>query len=206
MCASDYDLILDIIREQYGFTNYDYNNKISMAKVYMELIGHRMAMGFQKVVPKNTFFYSNTQQSNGSNKDAPPAPHSSTTNTNAAKSSMGPITCDLVRSTHNIPREILKGSITLSLGRTFHELFYAHDVNNGYEFVKVKIHIPKEKRYKTNKTLEYKYRFQVPDSRTYDISICEISRKNIEIIKWNYIDTYICIQGLFKKIFSLNVT
>jgi hypothetical protein len=35
----------------------------------------------------------------------------------------------------------------------------------------------------------------VPDSKTYDISYCEMSRKSLESIKWNLIDSYICIQG-----------
>ena len=40
----------------------------------------------------------------------------------------------------------------------------------------------------------YTYRFQVPDSKTYDISYIKI-RKNTEAIRWNLIDNYICIQG-----------
>ena len=56
-CSSDYSLLLEDIRDQYGFTNYQYNNKITMAQVFNELVGHRLAMGFQIVVPKNTFTY-----------------------------------------------------------------------------------------------------------------------------------------------------
>jgi len=41
----------------------------------------------------------------------------------------------------------------------------------------------------------YTYRFQVPDSKTYDISFVKMTRKNTESIKWNLIDSYICIQG-----------
>jgi hypothetical protein len=57
-CSSAYSLLLDEIREQYGYTNYQYHNKITMAQVFNELVGHRLAMGFQIVVPKNTFTYS----------------------------------------------------------------------------------------------------------------------------------------------------
>ncbi len=41
----------------------------------------------------------------------------------------------------------------------------------------------------------YAYRYQVPDSKKYDLSFIKIIRKNTESIKWNLIDSYICIQG-----------
>lgn len=63
VCSSWYTLILEDIREQYGFTNYNFNKKTSVAQVFTELVGHRLAMGFQIVVPKNFFNYSNTSSS-----------------------------------------------------------------------------------------------------------------------------------------------
>ena len=77
----------------------------------------------------------------------------------------------------------------MSLGRIFHELFYIVDPSDNSEQVKVEIYVPNTKnKNQQNKVLEYKYRFQVPDSKTYDISYCEMSRTNIESVKWNYID------------------
>lgn len=66
VCSSNYALILEDIREQYGFTNYDINKKISVAQVFTELVGQRLAMGFQIVVPKNFFYYNNNSASNTS--------------------------------------------------------------------------------------------------------------------------------------------
>ena len=48
----------------------------------------------------------------------------------------------------------------------------------------------KEKREK------YYYRYQVPDSKSYDISYIKMTRiEKMTSIKWNHIDSYICIQG-----------
>ena len=54
-CSSNYSLLLDDIREQYGYNNFEYSSKITMAQVFTELVGHRLALGFQMVVPKDTF-------------------------------------------------------------------------------------------------------------------------------------------------------
>ncbi len=61
----------------------------------------------------------------------------------------------------------------------------------------MEIYMPKKKVSKDDKEKEnlYTYRFQVPDSKTYDISFVKMTRKNTESIKWNLIDSYICIQG-----------
>lgn len=130
--------------------------------------------------------------------------------------------CDLSMSMSPKSRNIksIRGYYRLSLGRIFHEIF--HMVVDSSESVRVEIYVPKAKKIAdtssgasggshkqlgssvntnglqnvSSKTIEYKYRFQVPDSKTYDISICEITRRNIESIKWNLIDSYICIQGI----------
>ena len=54
--------------------------------------------------------------------------------------------------------------------------------------------------YNSSKDSEYKYRFQVPDSKTYDLSTSNMHQKNVESIKWNDIDRYICIQVTFKAL------
>ena len=121
----------------------------------------------------------------------------------------------------------IKGYYKLSLGRIYHELFYVVDESTKTDYVRVEIYKPKEKKDKfasfnsnslssmnggvgggdgmggTLHSNKYKYRFQVPDSKTYDISYCEMSRRNIETIKWNDIDSYICIQGLAFRFFSV---
>lgn len=196
-CASDYTLLLETIREEYCYSNYQYDEKITMSQVFIELVGHRLAMGFQIVVPKNTFTHSSNS---GSNSDS-----TSTTPTNSSQAHLTDIKthtltntlhsnfiCDLTQSCSVLPRNNLKsikGYYRLSLGRIFHELFYIVDPSDNSEQVKVEIYLPKSKnKSQQNNPIEYKYRFQVPDSKTYDISYCEISRTNIESIKWNYID------------------
>ena len=169
LCSSNYTLLLDDdIREQYGYSNYgSEQNKIPMEKVFNDLVGHRLAMGFQMVVSKN-------------NKD-----------NNSSSSFM----YDTSSISSFISRSSIKGYYKLSLGRIYHDLYYIVDQSNKTDYVKVEIYIPQQNKDKLNKTIEYKYRFQVPDSKTYDISYCDMSRKSIESIKWNLIDSYICIQG-----------
>ena len=55
--------------------------------------------------------------------------------------------------------------------------------------------MPKTKLLTEKEKENYWYRFQVPDSKTYDISYIKTARKNTDAIKWNDIDSYICIQG-----------
>jgi hypothetical protein len=93
----------------------------------------------------------------------------------------------------------IKGYYKLSLGRIYHELFYivedSSTPNNNQDYIKVEIHVPFQYMNKITKKINYDYRFQVPDSTRYDISHCDIGRKDIELVKWNLIDSYICIQG-----------
>ncbi|CAF0810999.1 unnamed protein product [Brachionus calyciflorus] len=203
-CASDYTLLLETIREEYGYLNYEYNDKITMSQVFIELVGHRLSMGFQIVVPKNIYTHNSNS---GSNSES-----ISTTPTNSNQSHLSDIKthtltntlhsnfiCDLSQSGSILPRNNLKsikGYYKLSLGRIFHELFYIVDPSDNSEQVKVEIYVPKTKnKSQPGKSIEYKYRFQVPDSKTYDISYCDMTRANIESVKWNYIDRYISIQG-----------
>ena len=82
VCSSGYDLIFEEIREEYGFTNYDINKKISITQVFNELVGQRLAMGFQIVVPKHFFNYNNSTGTGGGNSTQ------SSTPTNTANSSI----------------------------------------------------------------------------------------------------------------------
>ncbi len=153
----DYSLILDEIREQHNYINTSGKN-ITMKNVVPELVGHRLAMGFQLVKLKPSH------------------------KTNAT-----------IAFSH-----LIKDKFKLSLGRMYHELFYIVDEQTGSDYVKVEISVP-EKDVKVSveelKEQKYVYRFQVPDSKVYHVSYCDLSRKDIKLVKWNNIDRYICIQG-----------
>ena len=197
-----------------------------MAQVFTELVGHRLALGFQMVVSKDWFKNNNnnTILNSTSNKVVDNVNQLSTTPTNSSMN-YGLVSSNNVsynamnficdRNDTSFLRtqmSSIKGYYKLSLGRIYHELFYVVDDATKTDYVKVEIYKPKEKKDRltslsgqlvnTNGN-KYKYRFQVPDSKTYDISYCDMSRRNIESIKWNDIDSYICIQGK-NGIFHLN--
>ena len=190
MCSSNYTLLLDVIREQYGYVNYDFGRgKISMEKAFNDLVGHRLAMGFQMVVPKNTFSVGAAAAAAAGGKEP-----------NASGMATG-FKSDVSKSGHRSMSKrtqfsSIKGYFKLTLGRIYHELFYLVDSSRS-EHVVVEIYIPtrKQRRAKAQPTIQYKYRFQVPDSKTYEISYCDMSRRNVDAINWNLIDSYICIQG-----------
>jgi DEP domain-containing protein 5 len=126
VCSSNYCLLLDEIREQYGYESHKYD-KISMAQVFTELVGHRLAMGFQIVVPKATFRKNNDKESTQS-------PSSSVSACDP------PFICDLNESFSQLPRtepKSIKGYYKLSLGRIYHELFYKIDSSNRTESIQV---------------------------------------------------------------------
>ena len=166
---SNYTLLLEDIREQYGCNNYQYNKNISMDQVFYELVGHRLAMGFQMVVNKNTFHYKT--DSNNPDKSS------------FAISSNAPIICDLLESSviknKSVQMSSIKGYYKLSLGRIYHEIFLIADKANNNDCIKVIIHMPKKKINNNNNNKENRdtYRFQVPDSKTYYISFVNFTRK-----------------------------
>lgn len=41
----------------------------------------------------------------------------------------------------------------------------------------------------------YHYRFQVPDSPSYDVSTSQFKNEKLENYNWNYLDQYICTRG-----------
>jgi hypothetical protein len=151
---SNYTLLLQEIREQYGYVEKS-GHSITMKSVVPELVGHRLAMGFQliKLNPTQNF--------------SEPSSH------------------------------LIKEKFKLSLGSVYHDLLYLVD-DEGKESVEVKISALRVKNDQKNKNEQnkdhYNYRFQVPDSRVYLHSHCALSPNNIKI-KWNNIDSYICIQG-----------
>lgn len=147
---ANYTLILSEIRDQYEYLSYDRNHaKIqSVKEVFTELVGHRLAMGFQMVSNPNK------------------------------KEQIGQL-----KTIEN------KNLYKLSLGRSYHEV----SLDELNESIVVKILIPKKKL--SSHIIKYSYRFQIPDSITYDVSHHNFCVKSIENINWNKIDVYICIQG-----------
>ncbi len=186
----DYSLILDDIRDQYGYSRYVYA-EIKMEQVFYELVGHRLAMGFQMVVPKDTFTYNNNNNTTMTKSES-----------NGLVNSSPNFMCDLNSSSlilkSLVNKRSVRGYYKLSLGRIYHELFYIVDNVTNMDYIQVQIYMPKKKVLdvsRKEKKEEYCYRFQVPDSKTYDMSYIKMTRTNNEGIKWNHIDSYICIQG-----------
>ena len=159
--TSNYTLLLQEIREQYGYVEKSGHN-ITMKSVVPELVGHRLAMGFQLIKLQSSQYF-------------------------------------------NVPSSYLvKEKFKLSLGSVYHDLLYLVD-DEGNESVKVEISAfemklkkdeqkPKNEQMKDPLINQYNYRFQVPDSRVYLHSHCALYPNNNKI-KWNDIDSYICIQG-----------
>jgi hypothetical protein len=226
-----------------------------MAQVITELVGHRLALGFQMVVVKNNNNAANTNSNSTSSSSSTTSTQTTTTpssntnnpsanininskldtNTNTTTqlsttptnmntttattqlnnfislNSFSMINNILSKSHLRIPYSWIKGYYVLCLGRIYHELFYIVDESTKTDYVEVLIYKPKEKKDKlglqssetnalgpglsASKDSEYKYRFQVPDSKTYDLSTSNMHQKNVESIRWNDIDRYICIQG-----------
>lgn len=45
------------------------------------------------------------------------------------------------------------------------------------------------------KEVHYTYRFQVPDSDSYDVSWTNFCGEELENYNWNFVDLYICSMG-----------
>ena len=56
------------------------------------------------------------------------------------------------------------------------------------------VFIPHRHPYPT-KSAHYTYRFQVPDSDSYDVSWTNFCTEKLESYNWNYVDHYICSRG-----------
>lgn len=79
----------------------------------------------------------------------------------------------------------------LSLGETVHKL--AIDRSENGDKVKITTHKPKARP--SNTAISYKYRFQVPDSISYDVSWTEFVCKATDDINWSYLDSYLACKG-----------
>ncbi|KAK2181163.1 hypothetical protein NP493_409g08000 [Ridgeia piscesae] len=86
-----------------------------------------------------------------------------------------------------VPKAETPEEITLSNGRIFHKLTL-----NGQTVTVT--------RYWTRhpyaqKTHHYTYRFQVPDSETYDVSWTQFTNDKLEKYNWNHLDQYVTTRG-----------
>ncbi len=140
--VKSYTLVLEQIREEHHFIGGN-NTGIKMTNILPELVGHRIALGFQLVQLKPVSNYSQRYK--------------------------------------------------LCCSHTYHELLFL--VDKETEYVQVDIWVAKKELEREFKDYEYKYRFQVPDSKLYNVSYCEFSRKKSKRIEWESIDRYICVQG-----------
>ena len=127
--------------------------------MFYELVGHRLAMGFQMVVPKETFTYMGRGATSSSSLEAAPA-------SMGLASASGEFICDLNSSTSIVvkgSRKAIRGYYKLSLGRIYHELFYLDpDGGRGQDYVQVEIYMPKARAAPpAAREEEYWYRFQV---------------------------------------------
>lgn len=92
-----------------------------------------------------------------------------------------------------VPRNFRKGpalfveQITLSIGRIFHRLTLFD--------TKVVVMRFWPRHPSSLKTFHYKYRFQVPDSNTYDVSWTDFDTEKLELFNWNYVDHYLITRG-----------
>lgn len=92
-----------------------------------------------------------------------------------------------------MPRAFRKGpaqhleQVMLSIGRLFHKLTL-------YETKVVVMRFWPRHPSPLN-TYHYKYRFQVPDSNTYDVSWTDFYTEKLEMFNWNYVDHYLVTRG-----------
>ncbi|CAL1534400.1 unnamed protein product [Lymnaea stagnalis] len=75
----------------------------------------------------------------------------------------------------------------MSIGRIYHKVTF-----NG-QAIKVTRYRPRHPSPQLH--YEYRYRFQAPDSNSYDVSWTKFSNEKLENYNWNHLDQYICTQG-----------
>ncbi|XP_062606005.1 GATOR1 complex protein DEPDC5-like isoform X1 [Saccostrea cucullata] len=94
------------------------------------------------------------------------------------------LTSSLIRAR---PRSGPQDEIYLSIGLIFHKLTLSGQT------IQVTQYRPRHEQRQMNHL--YRYRFQVPDSLSYDISTSQFKNEKLENYNWNYLDQYICTRG-----------
>nr|KAG5702348.1 hypothetical protein BaRGS_003015 [Batillaria attramentaria] len=91
----------------------------------------------------------------------------------------------LIRARDREPEE----EYYLSIGRIFHKLKLRGPT------ITVTRYWPRYASTTPAQLLQYRYRFQAPDSYCYDSSSTEFFNECLETYNWNYLDQYICTRG-----------
>nr|XP_022339565.1 GATOR complex protein DEPDC5-like isoform X4 [Crassostrea virginica] len=138
---------------------------LSVTELFRELISQRLAQGFQIITKKKP----------------PKMPLDPLT---VGASPQYQHTSSLIRAR---PRSGPQEEIYLSIGLIFHKLTLSGQT----------IHVTQYRPRHEQRQLKhlYHYRFQVPDSPSYDISTSQFKNEKLENYNWNYLDQYICTRG-----------
>nr|XP_011413842.2 GATOR complex protein DEPDC5 isoform X3 [Crassostrea gigas] len=138
---------------------------LSVTELFRELISQRLAQGFQIITKKK-----------------PPKQPLDTMSVRASPQFQH--TSSLIRAR---PRSGPQEEIYLSIGLIFHKLTLSGQT------IQVTQYRPRHEQ-RQLKYL-YHYRFQVPDSPSYDVSTSQFKNEKLENYNWNYLDQYICTRG-----------
>ncbi|CAF1121552.1 unnamed protein product [Didymodactylos carnosus] len=83
----------------------------------------------------------------------------------------------------------------LSMGRIYHTISLVTSENSTEDTVEIYVQQHKPQHPNLAKCMEYKYRFQAPDSSLYDSAIFELKPENLEQYPWNSVDNVVCTHG-----------
>ncbi|XP_064646189.1 GATOR1 complex protein DEPDC5-like [Lineus longissimus] len=170
---TDYSLLpddynQDVWQRPSGEDASKYNHKpLTCSQVFKELISQRMAQGFQLIVQPKT-------QTQGGHSKLSSSPRY---NTGSFYNNR----------TWSRPEQEQSEEYNMSIGRIFHKL------NLSNSSITVTRYRPRHSA--PNILVHYRYRLQVPDSKTYDISWADFRSEQLESYNWNYLDLYICTRG-----------
>ncbi|KAK3608532.1 hypothetical protein CHS0354_010391 [Potamilus streckersoni] len=174
--VSDYNLLPDDISSDY-FMNPPVTEDekvyrkvpLNTYDVFKELVSQRLAQGFQLILVPNT-----------------PAASSNTvcSISSANQLSSSPQLSGLLRG---MPVAEQEEKYYLSIGRIFHQVSL---VNRTITVTRFRPRHPNPQM-----CYSYRYRFQAPDSNSYDSSWSEFHNEKLESYNWNYLDQYICTRG-----------
>ncbi|XP_050411212.1 GATOR complex protein Iml1 isoform X2 [Patella vulgata] len=170
--VSDYNLLPDDINSDYWIKpastedeKFYRQEPITTVQVFRELINQRLAEGFQLILFNNPKIITQKEANMGT---SPQYQHASS----------------LIRAR---PRQENQEEYYLSIGRIFHKLTLCGPT------ITVTRYRPRHSQPKHH--YKYLYRFQCPDSNSYDVSWTEFSNEQLENYNWNYLDQYICTRG-----------
>ncbi|CAF3363299.1 unnamed protein product [Rotaria socialis] len=83
----------------------------------------------------------------------------------------------------------------LSIGRIYHTLSLVTEDSQTQDTVVICVQQFKPQHAFQPKTVQYKYRFQCPDSSSYDPAAYELKLESLEAFPWNVVDNAVCSHG-----------